>query len=238
MTVARASADRRIRALRPAKPTVDAWRAHGTAVDEERRPGGTIERALTVFLAGAECPFTCAFCDLWRWYDQRTDAARRAAAPVARRHRGARRPYSRTHQAVQREQLLRRARGAGRRLAGDRRALRSIRRSNGRIARDDRRTTRAGLRTPTLRAPRGRDRPRDDPSWRDGGAQQADDARAVRPRGGVSPLPRRRLARVRPGGRAVRAARRIAGMDGTHGCPRRGARRVVGRADPSARRER
>lgn len=28
---------------------------------------GTIERALTVFLAGAECPFTCSFCDLWRW---------------------------------------------------------------------------------------------------------------------------------------------------------------------------
>lgn len=26
-----------------------------------------IERALTVFLAGAECPFTCSFCDLWRW---------------------------------------------------------------------------------------------------------------------------------------------------------------------------
>jgi radical SAM enzyme (TIGR01210 family) len=26
-----------------------------------------MERALTVFLAGAECPFTCSFCDLWRW---------------------------------------------------------------------------------------------------------------------------------------------------------------------------
>ena len=26
-----------------------------------------IERALTVFLAGAECPFSCAFCDLWRY---------------------------------------------------------------------------------------------------------------------------------------------------------------------------
>jgi len=26
-----------------------------------------IERAATVFLAGAECPFTCSFCDLWRW---------------------------------------------------------------------------------------------------------------------------------------------------------------------------
>jgi radical SAM enzyme (TIGR01210 family) len=36
-------------------------------VEEERRPDGTIEQSLTVFLAGAECPFTCSFCDLWRW---------------------------------------------------------------------------------------------------------------------------------------------------------------------------
>jgi len=36
-------------------------------IEEERRPGGKIERALTVFLTGAECPFTCSFCDLWRW---------------------------------------------------------------------------------------------------------------------------------------------------------------------------
>jgi len=36
-------------------------------VEDERRPDGTIERALTIFLAGAECPFTCSFCDLWRW---------------------------------------------------------------------------------------------------------------------------------------------------------------------------
>lgn len=49
--------------------------AHGWLVETERRPGpagagiaGAIsERALTVFLAGAECPFTCTFCDLWRW---------------------------------------------------------------------------------------------------------------------------------------------------------------------------
>jgi len=36
-------------------------------LEEERRPDTQIERALTVFLAGAECPFTCSFCDLWRW---------------------------------------------------------------------------------------------------------------------------------------------------------------------------
>lgn len=61
------AADRRIRSLRGLKPKVDPYAAHGSLVEEERRPGGRIERALTVFLAGAECPFTCSFCDLWRW---------------------------------------------------------------------------------------------------------------------------------------------------------------------------
>ncbi|HEX7980500.1 MAG TPA: hypothetical protein VF461_17995 [Gemmatimonadaceae bacterium] len=61
------AADRRIRSLRPPKPHVDPYVAHGTALDEERRPDGRVERALTVFLAGAECPFTCSFCDLWRY---------------------------------------------------------------------------------------------------------------------------------------------------------------------------
>jgi radical SAM enzyme (TIGR01210 family) len=61
------AADRRIRSLRPAKSAVDPHRAHGSLLEEERRPDGTMEQALTVFLAGAECPFTCSFCDLWRW---------------------------------------------------------------------------------------------------------------------------------------------------------------------------
>jgi radical SAM enzyme (TIGR01210 family) len=36
-------------------------------LEKERRPDGKIEQALTVFLTGAECPFTCSFCDLWQW---------------------------------------------------------------------------------------------------------------------------------------------------------------------------
>ena len=36
-------------------------------LEEERRPDGKIEWALTAFLTGAECPFTCSFCDLWQW---------------------------------------------------------------------------------------------------------------------------------------------------------------------------
>jgi radical SAM enzyme (TIGR01210 family) len=61
------AADLRIRSLRPPKPYVDPYQAHGSLVEEERRPDGTVERALTVFLSGAECPFTCSFCDLWQF---------------------------------------------------------------------------------------------------------------------------------------------------------------------------
>jgi radical SAM enzyme (TIGR01210 family) len=64
--VSRAAEDRRIKRLRPPKPRVDPWTAHGSLLEPERRADGVIERALTVFLAGAECPFTCSFCDLWR----------------------------------------------------------------------------------------------------------------------------------------------------------------------------
>jgi archaeosine synthase beta-subunit len=61
------SADSRIRGLRPQKPRVEPYRAHGTLLEKERRPGGRIEESLTVFLTGAECPFACSFCDLWQW---------------------------------------------------------------------------------------------------------------------------------------------------------------------------
>jgi radical SAM enzyme (TIGR01210 family) len=46
---------------------VDPYVAHGSLLEEERRPDARVERALTVFLTGAECPFTCSFCDLWQW---------------------------------------------------------------------------------------------------------------------------------------------------------------------------
>ena len=61
------AADRRIRGLRPPKPFVSPEHALGSLIEDERRPDARVERALTVFLAGAECPFTCSFCDLWRY---------------------------------------------------------------------------------------------------------------------------------------------------------------------------
>lgn len=36
-------------------------------VERERRVDGSLADVLTVFLTGAECPFTCAHCDLWQY---------------------------------------------------------------------------------------------------------------------------------------------------------------------------
>lgn len=55
-----------VRALRPPRPAHDPWRPQGVAVELERGPGGEFRPWATVFLTGAECPFTCVFCDLWR----------------------------------------------------------------------------------------------------------------------------------------------------------------------------
>jgi radical SAM enzyme (TIGR01210 family) len=65
--VSASDTDRRIRSLRPPKRLVDPYAAFGAVVEDERRPDGNVERAMTVFLSGAECPFTCAFCDLWQY---------------------------------------------------------------------------------------------------------------------------------------------------------------------------
>ncbi|MEO1086397.1 MAG: radical SAM protein [Acidobacteriota bacterium] len=69
--------DRRLRAHRPPKPPVDVWRPIAAETELERTPEGALERALTIFLAGRECPFTCIFCDLWR---HTTDAPTPAGA--------------------------------------------------------------------------------------------------------------------------------------------------------------
>ena len=65
--------DQRIRRLRPQpeqpRSLPDPTAPVGWLVEQERRSGvpGGEESVLTVFLAGAECPFTCVFCDLWRY---------------------------------------------------------------------------------------------------------------------------------------------------------------------------
>ncbi len=56
-----------VREARPAKPTYDARQPIGQRWEVERGVLASQRRSLTVFLAGAECPFTCLFCDLWQY---------------------------------------------------------------------------------------------------------------------------------------------------------------------------
>jgi radical SAM enzyme (TIGR01210 family) len=65
--VSNSAVDRRIRSLRPPKLKLDPYVAQRTLLEDERRPNGKREQTLTVFLSGAECPFTCSFCDLWQF---------------------------------------------------------------------------------------------------------------------------------------------------------------------------
>jgi radical SAM enzyme (TIGR01210 family) len=48
------------------KLAVDPAQPNGWLREEERQSDGRRLPTLTVFLAGAECPFDCVFCDLWR----------------------------------------------------------------------------------------------------------------------------------------------------------------------------
>lgn len=58
--------DRRIRALRPARPQVDTSQPFDLLYEDERLADGSTASTMTIFLVGRECPFTCVFCDLWR----------------------------------------------------------------------------------------------------------------------------------------------------------------------------
>lgn len=58
--------DHAIRRRRGTKARVDPWEPLAVLDETERTSAGTPRTFRTVFLAGAECPFTCVFCDLWR----------------------------------------------------------------------------------------------------------------------------------------------------------------------------
>lgn len=62
---------RQVRSLRGPKAPVNPWAAPPITLEPERLPTvgnapARVVHSLTVFLHGAECPFTCVFCDLWR----------------------------------------------------------------------------------------------------------------------------------------------------------------------------
>ena len=58
--------DARIRLRRGPKLETDPARPIAHFREEERRHDGSRAAVLNVLLAGAECPFTCVYCDLWR----------------------------------------------------------------------------------------------------------------------------------------------------------------------------
>jgi archaeosine synthase beta-subunit len=60
------ASSRWVRSLRAPRRLIDPQEPIGHLWEEERTPDGGLLPAFTVFLAGAECPFTCVFCDLWR----------------------------------------------------------------------------------------------------------------------------------------------------------------------------
>ena len=51
---------------RKPKLSVDPWQPNGWLREAERASDGRCVSILTIFLRGAECPFNCVFCDLWR----------------------------------------------------------------------------------------------------------------------------------------------------------------------------
>ena len=54
-----------ILARRPAKATLDPWRAYGAAWEEEPDAAGVLVPTAVVLLTNRECPFRCVMCDLW-----------------------------------------------------------------------------------------------------------------------------------------------------------------------------
>jgi archaeosine synthase beta-subunit len=56
-----------VRTLRPPHRAPGPSAPLGVAEEEERLPDGSVASAATLFLAGAECPWACVFCDLWRY---------------------------------------------------------------------------------------------------------------------------------------------------------------------------
>lgn len=53
--------------MRPSRSEVEPHSALGFELEKEREVDGSLLPTVTVFLAGAECPYTCVFCDLWRY---------------------------------------------------------------------------------------------------------------------------------------------------------------------------
>lgn len=61
-----APTSRDIRTSRGPRAAVDPTRPAAFFCEPEASPRGVVEQVATLFLVNRECPFTCAFCDLWK----------------------------------------------------------------------------------------------------------------------------------------------------------------------------
>lgn len=66
MVELRTVTERDILALRGPRNTVDPSRPYLWFTEAERTAEGRIEEVAAIFLTNKECPFRCAFCDLWK----------------------------------------------------------------------------------------------------------------------------------------------------------------------------
>jgi radical SAM enzyme (TIGR01210 family) len=62
-----AARDRFVLEHRSGRADHDPWRYQEVVVEEERAASGHPVRTATIFLTGAECPWHCVMCDLWRY---------------------------------------------------------------------------------------------------------------------------------------------------------------------------
>jgi archaeosine synthase beta-subunit len=74
----------RVREARSEKSAIDLSRPVDTLFEVEPTGDGGSEPTLTLFLAGAECPYTCVFCDLWKYTSDGPTPA--GAIPAQIRH--------------------------------------------------------------------------------------------------------------------------------------------------------
>ncbi|MBW2232862.1 MAG: radical SAM protein [Deltaproteobacteria bacterium] len=58
--------DAAILAARGERAALDPSRPHGFFVEPEPVAGGAVEDVAAIFVTGAECPFRCLMCDLWK----------------------------------------------------------------------------------------------------------------------------------------------------------------------------
>jgi archaeosine synthase beta-subunit len=61
-----AARDDLVLSLRSPRPDHDPWRPLNVLVEDEPGPDGTLAHVAAIFLAGRECPWRCAMCDLWQ----------------------------------------------------------------------------------------------------------------------------------------------------------------------------